>query len=114
MTEERGRLHAEIEKIRIDLESMTQAKQQIQAENSRLLERIGTMEEQSVSILHVPFGTHFIFCSLVSCKHYIHVITQYNSSEMFSLYLVLLLICDLTLFLSSLLTGLHLHIKGFL
>ncbi len=66
MTEERGRLHAEIEKIRIDLESMTQAKQQIQAENSRLLERIGTMEEQSVSHLLLSIMRYTsIFHSLV-------------------------------------------------
>ena len=48
MSEERGRLQGEIERGRIEIESLQQAKQQLMAENTTLLERLGTLEEHQV------------------------------------------------------------------
>ena len=48
MSEERGQLQGEIEKARIEIESLRQTKQQVEAENASLLERLGTLEEHQV------------------------------------------------------------------
>ena len=50
MSEERERLQGEIEKGRIEIESLQQVKQQTMAENATLLERLGTLEEHQVLI----------------------------------------------------------------
>ena len=57
MSEERGRLQGEIEKGRIEIESLQQAKQQLMAENATLLERLGTLEEHQVQIF-INFSTN--------------------------------------------------------
>ena len=50
MSEERGQLQGEIEKARIEIESLQQANQLTTAENATLLERLGTLEEHQVLI----------------------------------------------------------------
>ena len=49
MAEQKSALQGEIEKARIEVESLKQNNQQIAMENARLLERLGTLEEQQVS-----------------------------------------------------------------
>ena len=55
MSEERGKLHGEIEKARIEIESLRQTKQQVEAENASLLERLGTLEEHQVKTKKFPY-----------------------------------------------------------
>ena len=83
MSEERGQLKGEIEKARIEIESLRQTKQQVIAENASLLERLGTLEEHQVRahthyhnfILKtwdhgiVIFFFHYFFITLKNKKH---------------------------------------------
>ena len=48
MTEEREHLVSDLEKVKVELGSTQQARDQLEDENTRLLQRLGLLEEQQV------------------------------------------------------------------